>query len=250
MVSIIIPSYNEMYLDRTVESLHKSAGGEIEVIVVENKGQRAAVNEAVRKARSKYIMKIDAHTLMGKNFDTTLAADCEDDWTVVPRMYALDPKRWKPVREHKTDYMYLDWRARNQYWPSYEKRPVAQISIDDVMCCQGNCWFQTKDRFLKLGGLDEKHGQYGQLGVEVSCKAWLSGGKLVVNKNTWFAHWFREVGGFPYKITGYDIEMAKRYSRDLWLNNKWPLASRRLGWLVDKFSPVPSWGDLERRMVA
>jgi hypothetical protein len=46
---------------------------------------------------------------------------------------------------------------------------------------------------------------------------------------------------FPYQISGNQIERAKQYSRDLWLNNKWPKAKHPLSWLVDRFAPVPGW---------
>jgi len=47
--------------------------------------------------------------------------------------------------------------------------------------------------------------------------------------------------GFPYKMSGNDQERAKKYSRDLWLNNKWPKQIHKLEWLVDRFKPVPDW---------
>jgi hypothetical protein len=98
-----------------------------------------------------------------------------------------------------------------------------------------------KDRFWELGGCDENHeGGWGQQGVEVSCKAWLSGGALKVNKKTWFAHWFRGNQGFPYSISGNQIERVRKYSRDLWLNNKWKKQIRPFQWLIDKFDP-PGW---------
>ena len=38
---------------------------------------------------------------------------------------------------------------------------------------------------------DEKHGSWGQYGTEWACKSWLSGGKLITTKKTWFGHMFR-----------------------------------------------------------
>jgi cephalosporin hydroxylase len=97
-------------------------------------------------------------------------------------------------------------------------------------------------RFWELDGCDENHeGGWGQQSIEVSLKAWLSGGKLVVNKKTWFAHWFRgSDGGFPYEIKESQIERVRQYSKDLWLNDKWPKATRKLQWLIEKFNP-PGW---------
>lgn len=62
----------------------------------------------------------------------------------------------------------------------------------------------------------------------------------MVNKKTWFAHYFRGNVGWPYDITNKEVEHARKYSRDLWLNDKWPKATRKFQWLLDKFDP-PGW---------
>lgn len=240
-------------------------------------GQRAAINEAVSLAKGKYILKTDGHSAFDKGFDVKLAEDCEYNWTVIPRMYNLhafdwvcenghrfyqdkaDPHKinkcpeckkqlkikmvWK-IRKHKrTDFMHINNEMKVKYWNSYGKRPEAKGDIVDVMNGIGACWFQHKDRFLELGGLDEKHGFWGQVGVEVACKAWLSGGRHVVNKKTWFAHVFRTTSsfGFPYRNPGQHQQKAERYSRKLWLKDNWPHQKKKFQWLIDKFSPVPTW---------
>lgn len=245
MISVIIPSCNEKYLQKTIEGF----SGDIEVIVICNDGQRSAVNRAVSIARGEYILKCDAHTLFSDEFDEKLIAACSDNTVVVPRMYTLDVDKWQRIKETVNDFLYMDWRMRFQSWPSYEKRIEAQGNIAELMCCQGNCFLMKKSMYEDIGGLDEGHGQWGQLGIEISCKAWLSGGRMVVCKDAWFAHWFRP-HNIPYNLTRLQIEKAKQYSRDLWLNNKWPLQKKSLLWLVEHFDPVPSWGPLERKAVA
>ena len=92
--------------------------------------------------------------------------------------------------------------------------------------------------------MDEAHGSWGQMGVELACKSWLSGGRQVVNKKTWFAHMFRTQGGdfgFPYELRGRDVEVARKHSRNLWIKDKWPKAKHKFQWLIDKFSPIPDW---------
>ena len=301
MISVLIPSRNEFLLKKTIETTLEASEGEIEIVAVcdgywpdppigdddrvilihhsEPVGQRQAVNEAAGIAKGKYILKTDGHSTFDKGFDIKLAADCEYDWTVIPRMYNLhafdwvcknnhrfyqdkaDPHKenkcpdcneimeieyvWKIRKHKKTDFMRISPNLRVQYWNNYKKRDEAKGDIVDVMNGQGACWFQHKDRFLELGGLDEKHGSWGQVGVEVAMKAWLSGGRHVVNKKTWFAHMFRTTGSFsfPYKIRASAQEYAREYSRDLWLNDKWPMATRKFQWLIDKFSPIPDWPD-------
>jgi len=267
MLSVLIPSRNEIYLERTIRNILENAQGEIEVIaeldgyvpdpqiVIEDPrvvfihhkepiGQRACINHAASIAKGEFIMKLDAHCAVGPGFDVILAADCEPDWTVVPRMYNLDHTTNLPKLHKRTDYMYIGCDEgrllRAEY---YRNEPKSDKLIDDTMCCMGPGWFMHKKRFLEQGGCDEGHeGGWGQQGVEVSCKAWLSGGALKVNKKTWFSHWFRGGGGpgFPYKISGNQVERVRKYSRDLWLNDKWPLQTRKFQWLLDKFDP-PGW---------
>ncbi len=128
-----------------------------------------------------------------------------------------------------------------QEWKEWHRRPA---KLDETMACMGPGWFLSAEDFWKQGGCDETHGSWGQQGIEVSLKAWLSGGALMVDKNTWFAHWFRASdGGFPYHISGRAIDRARAYSKDLWLGNKWPGQTRKLSWLVARFNP-PGWGEI------
>ena len=298
-LSILIPARSEMFLSKTIENILENIGGQTEVIAVcdgdwpeprvkddprvilihhsVSIGQRAATNEAARLSRAKYIMKCDAHCSFDKDFDVKLMADCEYDWTVVPRMYNLHAFNWKckdcgnetyqgPTLQicqkcgHRgefekvilwkektnptSDFMRFDKELHFQYWREYKDRPEAQGDICDTMSLIGACWFMHRDRYWDLDGVDEAHGSWGQMGTEIACKAWLSGGRLVVNKKTWFAHLFRTQGGdfgFPYPNPG--IKKARNHSRKLWLEGTWPKAKYPLQWLIDKFAPVPGWDD-------
>jgi len=274
MLSVIIPAKNEEYLEKTIRNVLENAHGDIEVISVldgylpepqihinderarflhfpESIGQRQAINEGVKVCKGEYMMKLDAHCAVAPGFDVQLAKDCKYEWTMVPTMYNLDIETFKPKLHKKTNYMYMGYREgrllRAEYYEGREKddkqrQPKNDKMIDETMCCMGPGWFMHTKRFLELGGCDNNHGGWGQQGVEVACKAWLSGGALMVNKNTWFAHYFRggSGSGFPYKIKGSTQEIARKYSRDLWINNKWDKQVRDFQWLIDKFNP-PKW---------
>lgn len=240
----------------------------------ESIGQRAACNEAARVSTAKYVMKLDAHTSVAPGFDVALINASQPDLTQIPRMYNLhvfnmvcvkcqtkyyqghiDPCQkcggvhfeqelvWKPRMTKRTDFARFDHEMKFQYWRDYEKRPEAQGDLSDVMCFVGACFFMERVRYWELEGLDENHGGWGQMGVEISCKSHLSGGRMVVNKRTSFSHLFRTQPGlgFPYPITGTDQKRAREYSRDLWMNNKWSKQVHPLSWLIEKFSPVPEW---------
>jgi len=104
----------------------------------------------------------------------------------------------------------------------------------------------SKEKYFALNVCDENFGSWGSQGCEVACKTWLSGGRVLCNHKTYYAHAFRTQGGdwgFPYPISGRQIEHAKSMARDLFFNNKWPGQIRPLSWLVERFWPVPGWSD-------
>ena len=98
MVSIIIPSRQERFLNNTVNDVLSNATGEIEVFVGLDgydlpyeelikdprvyyvrlpmyKGwmnKRAIINQSVAIAKGKYVMALDAHCMVGKGFDEIL----------------------------------------------------------------------------------------------------------------------------------------------------------------------------------
>lgn len=244
-------------------------------------GQRTAVNEGARISQAKFIMKADAHCAFGKGFDRILIEDCQYDWTMIPTLYNLHAFDWKclscgeriyqgtkPVSCEKCGASnfemvivwkpgkgpYYSWRFDNtmqfQQWRKHYKRPECQGDFVETLSFAGPCFFIHRERFWELGGCDESHGSWGQFGTEWACKSWLSGGKLITTKKTWFSHLFRtgnfkgsgwNGSSFPYEITQHQIDKAREYSRAFWLNDKWEGAKYPLAWLIDKFKPIPGW---------
>lgn len=135
-----------------------------------------------------------------------------------------------------------EWKDREDR--AAEKYMLEKPQVLETMSCLGACWFLSRARYWQLGGLDEGHGSWGQMGTELACKSWLSGGRMVTNRRTWFSHLFRTQGldfGFPYPLSGAETDKAREYSRRLWLNDAWPGQVRPLRWLVERFAPVPGW---------
>lgn len=295
-LSILIPSRNEKFLNHTLRDLYKNIRGDTEIIVVfdgdwpqdsipdnerlriihhsEAKGQRAAINEACRLSKAKYVMKLDAHCAVGEGFDVKMIEAMEDDWTMVPMMYNLHAfdwvciqckKRkyqgptpdqcecggrfaaemiWKPKPSPEITAMRFDRDLKFQYWQDYKKRQSGDLV--ETLSILGACFMLTRERYWDLNICDEGHGGWGQQGTEVALKTWLSGGRLIVNKRTWFAHMFRTQGGdfgFPYPLSKRETEKAREYSRGLFLNKKWGGAKHDLQWVIDRFAPVPEWGE-------
>jgi glycosyltransferase involved in cell wall biosynthesis len=280
LISVIIPSRNEPYLPQTLAELFKNAAGEIEVIVVldgplhpdynlpdypglkivnnpQVKGLRWSINKASEMAKGKYIMKIDAHCMIGEGWDEILQADCEDNWIVVPRRYWLDAPKWKVIESRHVDAMRYLYPFIRPYKPRLTSRPLyedgrEEILIDEDMGYQGSCWFTLAKHFKRLGGFNE-HG-YGtfadeqlELGLKTQLGPWE--GKIMRNKKTWYAHWAKpgshwradpEVAG---RVTDQEREAGFYYSFDFWWHNRWPERVHDFEWLVDKFWPLPGWPD-------
>ena len=117
-------------------------------------------------------------------------------------------------------------------------------TLIDTMSAQGSCFMLTREKYWELNICDESHGSWGQQGTEVACATWLSGGRLVTNRSTWYAHLFRTQGGdfgFPFPLSSKATNHARSYSKDLWLNNKHPKQIYPLSWLIEKFKPLPGW---------
>jgi hypothetical protein len=179
------------------------------------------------------------------------------------------PKKCE-VCEGTEFYMHIVWEPRTkfeptvswrfdsslhfQYWRKHKKRPEVQeqakTGLIETMSCIGCCFMMERERFWELDGMDEGHGSWGQFGTELACKSWLSGGKMMTSLKTWVAHLFR-TGNFgrngesswPYPITQRQIDAARKYSKNMWLNDNWPKAIHKLEWLVERFKPVPDWHD-------
>jgi glycosyltransferase involved in cell wall biosynthesis len=284
-VSVIIPARNEIYLQKTIDEVLSKAAGDIEVIVIldgywpdpplkedprlifihrERQGMRAAINAGVAIARGEYIMKLDAHCLVAPGFDETLKNNCDKDWIVVPRRYSVEMDTWE-IRRHRPfiDYEYLSYPFRSPKRKGgpqmcgmvWDERITSQINIllDETMTWQGSCWFMPKEFFSRrIGTMNEAgYGTFICEAQELGLKVWLGGGKVMVNKNTWYAHlWkgepyrkkYTELYGKVYSRVGFDErKQGNKFNIAYWMGNQWPERIHDLSWLIDKFWPVPSW---------
>jgi len=236
-------------------------------------GQRAACNEAARLSKAKYIMKVDAHCAFDKGFDVKMMADMQDNWTMVPIMRNLHAFDWVCEAGHrryqgpsgpckecgKETKMDVVWIAKTnpastsycfdsephfQYFNDFKRRPEYKGELTESMSLQGSCFMCTREKYSELNLCDEEFGSWGSQGLEVACKTWLSGGRVVVNHKSWYAHMFRTTGGdfgFPYPLSGRQVENAKKTAKDIFFNNKWGKQVKPLSWLIEKFWPVPGW---------
>jgi hypothetical protein len=235
----------------------------------EAKGQRIASNQAANLSKAKYIMKLDAHCAMDDGFDVKMMADMQDNWTMIPLMRNLHAFDWVCPDGHrryqgpsgpckdcgKPTIKDVVWIAKESpksvgyrfdtdlhfnYWNEigYNKG-----DLTETMSIQGSCFMCTRDKYLELDICGEEFHSWGQQGVEVACKTWLSGGQVMVNHKTWYAHMFRTQGGdfsFPYHNPQSKVVENRELSKHLFRDDNWPKATRKFQWLIDKFGP-PGW---------
>ncbi len=225
----------------------------------EVRGMRSAINAAVRISRGRYLMKLDAHCMLDKGFDETLRAHCPDHTLAVPSRYSLDPKTWQRGRG-PVEYLYLTYpyvtddlfgdglHGRKWTGPTTGHKgffePETQrkdVPIDEIITFQGSCWFTTRDHFERIGGLDESYYNIFQEAQELGFKTWLSGGRVIRNKHTWYAHWHKNNTDQSYGLSKKQKLASQQRSTDFWMNDRWDKATRKIAWLIDKFMPMPGW---------
>ena len=286
-LSVIIPSRNEKYLPNTIDDIFSKAVGDIEILVIldgywpdpplkndkrlilihlaESKGLRPGVNAGAEIAKGKYLMKCDAHCMFEQGFDEILKKDCEDNWLVIPRRVSLDGEKWEIANTGRppTDYEFISFYHRDLDAPSVRKANIwyerqktrADILIDDNMSFQGSCWLMQKKHWDRLGPLEVNGwGTFILEPEELGNKIWLSGGRVIVNKNTKYAHWHKgKEHGRGYFIDRRGLQRGRKYNTEFWMGNKWlenwPKQEHPFEWLIDHFSPVPTWPDNWREIV-
>jgi glycosyltransferase involved in cell wall biosynthesis len=282
-VSVIIPSCNELFLPQTVNDILTKATGEIEVIAVldsywpvpilpdhpnltiihlgRRSGMRAAINAGAAVAKGKYLMKCDAHCLFSQGFDEMLAADCADNWIVIPTRYSLDAENWCR-REDKEPIS-----AMHYFWPwahpddlGLHGRPWMQrarerkdILIDEDVTFQGSCWFCHAEHFRRIGGLSEVGyetfmGEPQEIGFKTQLGPWR--GAIMRNRRTFYSHLHKgKVYGRMYSMSQSERVRGNAYSFDFWINNRWTERVMDFEDLIERFWPHPGWPDDWREVI-
>lgn len=214
LVSVIIPSYKDPYLLKTIQSLLNGAVGDIEIIPVLdgywpeevcsdkrvkylhlgcNRGMRRAINAGVSAANGEYIMRSDEHCAFAEGWDREMVAACAENAIVTPRRYFLDPVKWEIMNLPHWDYERLEIRDNVKFeGRRWKQREYARrdVEVDETMAMQGSCWMMRRKWWDNvIQELDHEHyGPHIQDSHEMVFKTWKAGGKLLVTKKTWFAH--------------------------------------------------------------
>src|SRR3990167_5239040 len=97
MLSILIPSRSEPYLQKTIEDIKEHAETNPEILWEEdtNMGQRALTNKLARMAKGEYLMKIDAHCSFSQGFDRIMLEDMNENDLLAIDLRDLDVDTWQ-----------------------------------------------------------------------------------------------------------------------------------------------------------
>jgi len=240
-------------------------------------GQRAITNRCASFSQAKYLMKVDAHCAFDKDFDRKMIEKMQDNYTMIPLMKNLHIFDWVCPEGHrryqgpsgvckncgKETTREIVWIAKNnptsfsycfdsephfQYFKSWKDSTVFKeqlpTGLTDTMSIQGSAFMCTREKYWELKLSDEEVGSWGNQGIEVACKTWLSGGRVVCNHNTYYGHLFRTQGGdfgFPYKQVESEIQECKKKVWEHFFNGEFKQQIHPMEWLIEKFWPVPGW---------
>jgi len=213
-LSVVIPDYKDPLLQKTIDSLLENSelGDKLEIIAVldgcwvtlkddprvivvhlgKNRGMRGAINAGVLVSRGKYIMRTDEHCMFGKGYDRILTETCQDNWIVTATRYFLDPIKWERMDIEPINYEKLviqdGMKFAGQRWTSRDEE--RKDMIDETMAMQGSMWMMPRAWWDKVIGelQTEGYGPSYQDSHEMIFKTWKAGGKMMINKNTWYAH--------------------------------------------------------------
>jgi hypothetical protein len=166
---------------------------------------------------------------------------------VIPRRYKLDDEKWEPkFDEPPIDYERFIYPKKfdpvSLHGFRWVERAVERkdILIDDTLTFQGSCWFMKKshfekNKFLQIAGYN---GLPQQEAEEISLTTRMGGGRVVVNKKTWYAHLFKGGKyGRGYHLDQKETRDCYQYSYNHWVNEN------RDGFkkIINQFMPIPGW---------
>jgi len=243
MLSVVIPSYRDPLLNKTITGILESAEGDIEIIPVydgyvpdelvqdprvwpvflkENVGMREAINAGVRASKGEYLMRTDEHCMFAPGFDTEILSEIEDNWIVTAKRYFLDVEKWEVMDIEPVIYEKLDildnerWtKFHGQRWKSRDKERK-DFMVDKTMAMQGSFWIMSRKHWdTVIKNLQPEYGTLYQDSTEMIMKTWQAGGELMINKNTWYAHKhvsFNRTHSYPKE----EARKSFKYALDKW----------------------------------
>src|SRR3990167_7384081 len=252
-LSIIIPCLNEEYLGLTLQDILSHSAAEIIVILdgwrpnyelpkdkrikyvalPKTVGQRKATNIGARESKSKYVMKCDAHVSFAQGFDRALCGAMDDRTVMAPMLMRLNARFWNIIPKPFTKKYYFDTALVFQY----AEEQKDSWGLVETRALQGSCFIVSREKYWEWRLCDEKYGSWGGQGVEVACKTWFKGGRVVTNTETFYGHLFRGAGQ-SVPVIPYERLIEEKQTK---VRVKELLRDPKMPWLIEKFNYPCDW---------
>lgn len=273
LVSVIILSRNEELLSKTINNMSSMATGKIEFIVVldgdyqeefsidinetlhnshsvqficnkEPLGRRPATNQAVERARGKFLFHLDAHCKTDvQGWDTLLKQSVTTPSTmVIPSLDRLLLPEFN-CQGKRFGHKYIG-RNFKDHWSG--KKPVH--NLEPTITGNGMGWFLTKEFYDSMGGCDTSSPAHvwGNFGIEWALKVWLSdyglgAGQVLLSREVVFAHYWQKK--LPYKQP--KVSEDRNRLKEMYLSGKAPNQVRPFSFFEENLSHIfpKKWKD-------
>jgi hypothetical protein len=231
----------------------------------EAKGMRPAINAAAAIARGEYLLKTDGHTMwapwlrrraqsrlsraeLGRRASAVRARPGNvDDRRIVRRRAQVPDRLPLPVISVSTPRRSSLRSARHTVERTEDRARGRAPRRRDVLA---RIRLVHGARALGADRPDLDIANYGNFiheFQEVGLKTWLGGGAVKVNKKTWYAHLFKGTRyGRGYNTRGMGHEAGTAFTTWFWMTDQpFPGKTRTMRSLIEQFSPVQTWGDLD-----
>lgn len=157
---------------------------------------------------------------------------------------------WKGKSNPQSTSFCFDSEPHFQYFNEWKDTEIykeqKKTGYTESMSLQGSFFMCTREKYWELNICDENFGSWGSQGIEISMKFALSGGKVICNHHTWYAHLFRTQGGdfsFPYPQRQSKINEAKKKAKTMFFENKWEKQIYPLSKIIEKYFPIKGWSE-------
>ena len=237
LVSVIIPvaDADMEYIDRTAANITAMAIGPVEILRdhdYKHEGHRVMMNRMAKRAKGKYLFRLDAHCAMSPSWDARMKTSCGEKTIVAAIVDSLDVETWRGSGVDM-GLVILDSKMDNTYPPW--KRLVDRNIEEPTMGLGGCNYMIQKNHYWYHEGCDEELGIREAGGLEWSLKAWLTGGRVIIRTDVVCCHLFRdpEIGvNNAVKDRDATVMLAQRWASGMGRGQGY-----ELGWLARKFEP-------------
>lgn len=254
---ILSAAPNEIYLNKTIESLITNATGKIEILVgldgwdydvikhekvkivkSERVGRRIMCDKLVKMSMGKYLFEIDAHCKLTEGYDTKLKCSCLPNTIVSCVLSNIDLEKWETMDQRWLGGI-IDANMRWKWWDRVPKN-MRKVE-EEIPCFISACWMIDRPTYDKYGGHDTDLGVWANECLEWFLKIQCGGGKMIARTDVDCAHWCKKQFNYPIKV---NLAKDIKTLTDRWHGsnpNQIYTIDQVIQRLRDKFGALPSW---------